>query len=241
MKSALLFLLAGLANAQAPLDCPANPAGMRMGPAVPIVAADIPAGCSAFEVLVARGTSEPSFKDGGKFGVVVGDPVIGNLTKVFPSARGYPVQYPASTVNTSVPTGANDVVERLKKQDKACPSQKFALIGYSQGAGVMHSAATKIPVDIQKKIVALVMFGDPLIKPTSTYGNGTFPPELQSKLLQNCAVGDMVCDKGSCFFHHLQYIRQPWVDKTVNYLVAAFKGTPMKAVTSGVGLNNDGK
>lgn len=41
----------------------------------------------------ARGTSEPNYEEGdGKFGVVVGDPVVSNVTAILPDARGYPVQ-----------------------------------------------------------------------------------------------------------------------------------------------------
>lgn len=244
MRSAtLLFLVSALGANASPqgagpaAGCQALPKEVKMGPGVEMKPQDIPSGCSDFEVLVARGTSEPNFAQGGKFGVVVGDPVIGNLTKVFPTARGYPVQYPAdSNVVPGIRAGVNDVIKRLTTQDTACPNQKFALIGYSQGAALMHNAAPKIPAAIQQKVVALVMFGDPELR------NGPkgmkFPPVLEGRLLENCAEGDMVCDKGSCFFPHLNYIRQPWVDKTVNFLVAAFKGTPMPAKTSGIGLEN---
>jgi cutinase len=85
------------------------------------------------------------------------------------------------------PQGANDVIRRLKEQDVACPKEKFALVGYSQGAGVMHSAASRIPASIQQKIVAMVMFGDPSLKSKSK-----FPALLQSRTLENCAVGDFV-------------------------------------------------
>jgi cutinase len=86
--------------------------------------------------------------------------------------------------------GITDVVARLEKQDKLCPEQKFALVGYSQGAALMHNAAPKISEALQKKIVALVMYGDPDLKngPTAK----PFPAALQAKLLENCAENDMV-------------------------------------------------
>lgn len=40
----------------------------------------------------ARGTSEPNYAQGGKFGVIVGDPVVSNVTAIISGARGYPVQ-----------------------------------------------------------------------------------------------------------------------------------------------------
>jgi hypothetical protein len=47
----------------------------------------VPAGCAKYEVLVARGTSEP-----GAFGSMVGDPLVARVVKLLPEARGYPVQ-----------------------------------------------------------------------------------------------------------------------------------------------------
>lgn len=41
----------------------------------------------------ARGTSEPNYEEGdGKFGFIVGDPIVSNVTEILPDARGYPVQ-----------------------------------------------------------------------------------------------------------------------------------------------------
>jgi hypothetical protein len=68
-------------------------------------------------------------------------------------------QYPADISLTGIGKGVTDVIKRLKEQDKACPEQKFAIVGYSQGAGVMHAAASSIPAPIQEKILAVVMFG----------------------------------------------------------------------------------
>jgi hypothetical protein len=53
--------------------------GVALGPA--------PRGCSAFEILVARGTGEP-----GPFGVIVGDGLVNRVKRLVPGARGYAVQ-----------------------------------------------------------------------------------------------------------------------------------------------------
>ncbi|QDS72370.1 hypothetical protein FKW77_008324 [Venturia effusa] len=256
MKTTSILLLASAIGANAiPQDlpvlpnfprlqgpgCPPLPAGVEFRPTVEMRPQDIPTGCSAFEVLVARGTSEPNYKEGnGKFGVVVGDPLIGNLTKKFPTARGYPVQYPADmNIIPGIRAGTTDVLNRLESQSKACPDQKFALVGYSQGASLMHNAAPQIPEETQKKIVALVMYGDPTLRNGGAAGvNSKFPPALEKVLLENCAEGDMICDKGDCFEPHLQYIRQPWVDRSVEFLVKAFEGGPVPAGTGAVGLES---
>ena len=54
MKAFITVALAGVVAAQANsgADCPALPGGVKMGPAIPMVKADIPTGCAKFEVLV---------------------------------------------------------------------------------------------------------------------------------------------------------------------------------------------
>ncbi|KAF2397612.1 alpha/beta-hydrolase [Trichodelitschia bisporula] len=191
MKASLTLVFLSAVSPIWAQKCQTLPKEVKLGPAIEMKASDIPQGCADFEVLVARGTSEPNYANGGKFGVVVGDPVVSNLTKVLPGARGYPVQYPASSsAMTGVTQGAADVVNRLKKLDKECPNMKFALVGYSQGAAVMHAAGNKIPAEIQPKVVALVMFGDPALRSASS--GAPFPPLLQGRLLENCAEGDSV-------------------------------------------------
>ena len=96
--------------------------------------------------------------------MIVGDPVISNLTLKFPRARGYPVQYEASAKLTSSKQGSADVVRRIQAQSTACPRQKFALVGYSQGAQVMHSAVRDLPANLLPRVVAGAMFGDPAAK-----------------------------------------------------------------------------
>jgi cutinase len=100
------------------------------------------------------------------------------------------------------------VINRLNKQHKVCPNQKFALVGYSQGAGIMHGALgppsapypggpKERPVlnqEVIPKILALVMFGDSGFSSTSELAifGPQFPPLLFERLKQNCANGDMV-------------------------------------------------
>jgi cutinase len=79
-----------------------------------------------------------------------------------------------------------DTLKRLNQQATQCPKEKFAIVGYSQGAAVMHSAAAKISPAIQQRIVAVVMYGDP------GRTRQKFPATLQSRLFENCAKGDFV-------------------------------------------------
>jgi hypothetical protein len=55
----------------------------------PVPMGKVPSGCAKYEVIVARGTSEP-----GPLGVIVGDPVVARVQRDMPGVkvRGYPVQ-----------------------------------------------------------------------------------------------------------------------------------------------------
>jgi cutinase len=162
----------------------------------------VPPGCSQFEILVgetawrsdssgwaealylARGTGEI-----GPFGIVVGDTLVPEVAAKVPGSRGYAVQYPADSKNSSIPIGVTDAIARLETQSKACPNQRFALVGYSQGAIVMHYVFPYISADIQSSILAFVMFGDPALNLPMT---PPLPSIVQSRLWENCAPGDPV-------------------------------------------------
>jgi cutinase len=131
-------------------------------------------------------------------------------------------QYPASAaIITGVRRGARDVVSRLRAQSAACPDQTFALVGYSQGASVMHAAVDDIPKSLYPKIKSLVMFGDGALRLGAS--RARFPAGLDEKARQVCADGDPVCDpEGECTFFHLTYIRPEYIDPVVDFIVEGF-------------------
>jgi hypothetical protein len=61
-------------------------------------------------------------------------------------------------------------------------------VGYSQGAGIIRSAAPALSASVQEKILAVVMFGDPGMRMRGR----ELPPILQGRLFENCANGDPV-------------------------------------------------
>jgi hypothetical protein len=81
-------------------------------------------------------------------------------------------QYPASIAFNSITAGITDVNKRLNQMSKECPDMKFAIVGYSQGAGVMHAAAASFSAEVKPKIIAAVMFGDPAHKGGPGYFSG---------------------------------------------------------------------
>jgi hypothetical protein len=186
-----------------------------------IVAADVPfgpapAGCSDYELIIGilpqcsenvqanqyllflgRGTGEP-----GPFGKIVGDPLMAQVKRLLPEARGYAVQYIAALSEKSVVSGKNDIINRITNQAKACPKQKFALAGYSQGARIIRAAMkpmAQTSPELFDKIVAIATYGDAGSRgenakqsSPSTPAPPTLPAALQSKLLVNCVRGDAV-------------------------------------------------
>jgi pimeloyl-ACP methyl ester carboxylesterase len=71
------------------------------------------------------------------------------------------VAYPAGMAANSKTEGVAKTLSHVQAQAAACPNQKFVLVGYSQGADVMHNAAAKLPEALHPRVIAVVMFGDP--------------------------------------------------------------------------------
>jgi hypothetical protein len=164
-------------------------------------------------------------------GVIVGDPMYSAVKALFPEITGYAVDYPASLASNSKILGIADVVKHLNEQTKKCPKQKFSLIGYSQGADVMHGASVQLPASVFPSIVALVMFGDPGnrgLNARSPLGGivPAFPADLGKKLKENCEKGDPVCtNSGSVIGDHLTYSEDKlgYIKGSAEYIIQQFK------------------
>ncbi|KAI4928227.1 uncharacterized protein J4E92_005711 [Alternaria infectoria] len=156
-------------------------------------------------------------------GVEIGEPVPIVPGDVPRGCSDYEILYPASSqIISGGRQGVDDIVQRLTAQSSACPNQTFSLVGYSQGASIMHRAADRLPTSLFPKIKSVVMFGDPNLR-LGVVGD-KFPNGLKAKVLQICAKGDPVCDSGSCQFNHLTYIRPEYIEGAVTFIVRAFKG-----------------
>jgi hypothetical protein len=106
------------------------------------------------------------------------------------------------------------VLKHLAAQSAACPEQVYALVGYSQGADVMHGAGVKIPAPLLPRIVAVVLFGDPgnrgPNKPSPLGGiTPVLPKALEDRLKENCEKQDPVCtNSGVETEAHLVYLEE---------------------------------
>jgi len=160
------------------------------------------AACTDIDVVAARGTFEP-----GTLGAIVGDPVYSALQRKLTgkSLSSYKVDYPADLSLTSAAQGNSDLVNHVRSQAAACPSQRFILVGYSQGANVVDNSVgissagavvgspivATIPAALEPRVAALLLFGNP-IRAIGKSVTGTY----QSRTIDFCAEGDPICENG---------------------------------------------
>jgi cutinase len=96
-----------------------------------------------------------------------------------------PLPNPGAALAAMSATGPNDILWRIGNQTVECPDEKFALVGYSQGGGVVYRAATllKAKPELANKVLAVVLYG------ASDGTQLALPPKT---VLANCARGDIV-------------------------------------------------
>lgn len=91
--------------------------------------------------------------------------------------------------------GGSDMATLVKTALKNCPNTKVVLGGYSEGAMVVHNAASSLTAD---QVAAAVLFGDPL--KAESVGKLS-----SSDVKEFCATGDPVCLNGVNVIAHLSY------------------------------------
>ena len=180
---------------------------LAAGSGVAVAAAPAPAalGCSAVDVAFARGTLDPG---------IVGPPFENALKRDLPgtSVSTYSVNYAAGVLQLSAGAGATDMTNHVVSVAARCPSTKFVLGGYSQGASVTDIAigirtflgsGKTIPTSLAPRIKAVVVFGNPLSLYGTTIARAStlYGPKSDSF----CNTGDPVCANGFNILAHLAY------------------------------------
>jgi surfactin synthase thioesterase subunit len=87
----------------------------------------------------------------------------------------------ASGARNSVSSGVSDMLEHITKMAQACPKQKYALGGHSQGTFVAVQVIPKIPAEILPRVVAVTMFG-----------GSPCPEVVKDRCKSYCLKGDFV-------------------------------------------------
>jgi len=135
--------------------------------------------CTPNIIIFAKGTLEP-----GAFGILVGP----SLKQKVPAGwTMVGVSYTASIAGDyclGLPGGmvARDILEQAAAK---CPTSKFFMSGYSQGAMVVHNGIAYATEAARKRVAGVVVFGDPF--------QGAPIKGYSGPILTYCKKGDGVC------------------------------------------------
>lgn len=137
------------------------------------------------------------------------------------TVRVEPIRYDASKTATlaqyqdRVANGSRMMARRLQRLERRCPDSRFALVGFSQGAQVVHATAADLPAKLAKRVALVAMIADPRQNPTDEIerygyadepvtGNGRLgsgspiDPDLRRAAISLCVEGDEICnDEGA--------------------------------------------
>jgi cutinase len=127
------------------------------------------------------------------------------------------IRYPASAASSmavfdrDVEAGRVELLARHAELGSACPRSRFVIIGYSEGADVVHRAVATMSTKQASDIAVVAVLGDPLRIPTDevateTYGSGRLhgrgslaggPPwgkDVRDRVITFCHADDNVCN-----------------------------------------------
>ncbi|BBZ79703.1 cutinase [Mycolicibacterium anyangense] len=170
--------------------------------------------CPDVQVVFARGTSEPAGI--GRVGQALTDTLQAQLGAR--TVGTYAVDYPATYDFLAAADGATDATNHILATAAACPSTRFVLGGYSQGAAVVDmllgipplgnkigeiGSAPPLPSSVANKVAAVAVFGNPATKfgnPVSAAG-----APFAGKGIDLCNDGDPICSQGRNPFAHTDY------------------------------------
>lgn len=183
--------------------------------------------CPDVDVVFARGTSEPAGI--GRVGQALADSLQSQLGGR--TVGTYAVNYPASYDFLTAADGAADATNYIAATAAACPSTRFVLGGYSQGAAVVDmlvgipplgnkvgdiGSAPPLPGNLANRVAGLAVFGNPAAKfgnPITAAG-GTFA----GKGIDLCNDGDPICSRGRNPFAHTNYEQGPAPAEAAGFL-----------------------
>ncbi|KAI6877962.1 alpha/beta-hydrolase [Hortaea werneckii] len=170
--------------------------------------------CFAYRVLDARGTAEPQGVS-TMFSNLVAR-VLANQTE----GLSQPVEYPAGPAQNTT-SGQAYLLDAINSGLKACPDQKYVVLGYSQGASLVLEASKNFKTEALKAIKAIILVGNPYRFPgkksnvdshaqpdirgtiglftTNALSSGSPIPQISAsldesgKVLDYCLENDIVC------------------------------------------------
>ena len=111
--------------------------------------------------------------------------------------------------------GSRMMTQRLRALARRCADSRFALIGFSQGAQVVHGTATRMSTPLARRVALVAMIADPTANPQDrirhwsyaddpVVGNGrlgsgpAIDRDLRGVAISLCVAGDEICnDRGA--------------------------------------------
>ncbi len=180
--------------------------------------------CADLVVIGARGSTQDVHRNLG-----VGTEVRVTVEQLARQLRGRsdltvhvePVRYDSSATPTAAgflrntAAGGALALQRLSSLAAACPSSRFALVGFSQGAHVVHTAAMSVPAALVGRVALVAMIADPSTNPDDTIARWSYateptrghgrlgagppiPAPLSSAAISFCVAADAICnDRGA--------------------------------------------
>jgi len=184
-------------------------------------------GCNDIEVVFARGTGEaPGI---GRVGQAFVDSLRGKVGNR--SIGTYGVNYPATYDFLAAADGAADATNHIVSTAAQCPSTKFVLGGYSQGAAVVDmllgipplgakvgdiGSAPPLPGSVASKVAAVAAFGNPATKFGNPVSAARSP--FAGKGIDLCNDGDPICSPGRNPFAHTNYETSDAVGQAAGFI-----------------------
>jgi cutinase len=185
--------------------------------------------CPDVELIFARGTSEP---DGaGRVGQALASQLAPQLGGR--SLGVYGVNYPATYDFLAAADGAADATNRIAAMSQRCPSTRYVLGGYSQGAAVVDmligipplgdkvgdvGSAPPLPAGLADRVAAIAVFGNPSAKFGRPVSIAMTP--FAGKGIDLCNDGDPICSQGRNPFAHTSYEKTALVGQAAGFVSA---------------------
>jgi cutinase len=174
--------------------------------------------CADLIVLGARGSGQSPTHNSG-----VGQEVLRSVRAMVPQMSGGTVRleavdYPSSRAATyeaylaGVKEGGRTLGSQFAQLSKDCPHSRFAFIGFSHGAHVVHEFAHDLPLARARRVALVAMIADPWRNPDDTIaawaydrkpathagrlGAGpVFDAATREAAITLCVSGDEVCNR----------------------------------------------
>lgn len=185
------------------------------------------AACPDVELIFARGTSEPAGI--GRVGQALAEELSAQLGGR--SLGVYGVNYPATYDFLAAADGAADATNRIAAMSAQCPTTRFVLGGYSQGAAAVDmllgipplgakvgdvGSAPPLPAGLADKVAAVAVFGNPSTKFGVPVSAAMMP--FAGKGIDLCNDGDPICSQGRNPFAHTSYEKSPLVGEAAGFV-----------------------